>query len=46
MIRNSSHRNPYTGEPMSYDAQARTIGFDSLANGTDVCAVEIGVRSR
>jgi hypothetical protein len=43
VIRNSSHRNPYTGEPVSYDAEARTIGFDCLANGTDVCAVEIGV---
>jgi hypothetical protein len=31
---------------MSYDAEARTIGFDCLANGTNVCAVEIGVRSR
>lgn len=42
VIRNSTHRNPYTLEPMDYDRNARTIGFECLANGTDVCAIRIG----
>lgn len=41
VVRESRHRNPYTLEPFDYDRDAGTIGFDCLANGTDVCAVAI-----
>jgi hypothetical protein len=45
VIRSSVHRNPYTGEPMDYDAAARTIRFDCLANNAgDVCAVALAAR--
>jgi hypothetical protein len=37
----SRHRNPYTGEPMDYDADARTIGFPCLGKGKELCAVRI-----
>jgi hypothetical protein len=30
VIRMSDHRNPYTNDPMEYDAQAQTIGFKCL----------------
>jgi hypothetical protein len=44
IVRDSRHRNPYTLEPFDYDPDARTVGFDCLANGTDVCAVALGTR--
>jgi hypothetical protein len=44
VVRDSRYRNPYTLEPMDYDPAAGTIGFDCLANGTDLCAVAIGGR--
>jgi hypothetical protein len=37
----SQYRNPYTGEPMDYDAEAGTISFPCLAIGEEVCAVRI-----
>ncbi len=40
-VRASAYRNPYTLEPMDYDADAGTIGFDCLAGGADICAVAI-----
>jgi hypothetical protein len=42
----SAYRNPYTGEPMSYDAAVGTIGFDCLSNPNDVCAVSVGRTTR
>ena len=43
----SAHRNPYTRQPMHYDPDAGTIGFDCLAdNQNDVCAVAIVSRRR
>jgi len=43
----SSHRNPYTLEPMEYDATAETIGFKRLTdNPTEVCRIAIGNRAR
>ncbi|HUF73618.1 MAG TPA: hypothetical protein VMR74_12045 [Gammaproteobacteria bacterium] len=44
VVQSSRYRNPYTLEPFDYDPDAGTIGFDCLANGTDVCAVAIGRR--
>ncbi len=42
IARSSEHRNPYTLEPMDYDAQARTLSFKCLAENTsDVCAVAL-----
>jgi hypothetical protein len=42
IVRSSSYRNPYTEEPMDYDAQAQTIGFDCLtSSAVDVCRVEL-----
>lgn len=37
----SRYRNPYTGEPMRYDAEAGTISFPCLAIGDEVCALRI-----
>jgi hypothetical protein len=48
LVRNSEHRNPYTGVAMEYDAQARTIGFACLHTAFhppepgDQCAVALG----
>lgn len=48
VIETSMYRNPYTGDPMEYDADAKTIGFDCLhsvyhpPNPPDVCGVAIG----
>lgn len=48
IVRTSGHRNPYTGEPMEYDAQSRTIGFLCLHTAfhppepPDRCAVALG----
>ena len=43
----SALRNPYTHEPMDYDAANGTIGFDCVAeNSNDVCAVVIGSGTR
>lgn len=43
VVHASTHRNPYTGEPMRYDATSRTIGFDCVTgNPNDVCAVALG----
>lgn len=42
LVRMSTHKNPYTGDPMDYDAAAQTIRFDCLeASSSDVCAVVI-----
>ena len=30
IVRSSTHRNPYTDEPMRYDPQARAVGFDCM----------------
>lgn len=44
----SEYRNPYTGEPMEYDAEARTIGFRCVhtifhpPDPPDLCAFSIG----
>lgn len=37
----SHYRNPYTGAPMDYDAEAGTVSFRCLAVGEGVCAVRI-----
>ncbi len=43
IVKSSTHRNPYTGEPMRYDVSAGTIGFECLTeNQNDVCSVAIG----
>jgi hypothetical protein len=48
LVRNSEHRNPYTGNAMEYDAQVRTIGFACLHTAFhppepgDQCAVALG----
>ena len=44
VVQSSRYRNPYTLEPFDYDPDAETIGFQCLANDTDVCAVAIGRR--
>jgi hypothetical protein len=47
-IASSSHRNPYTGEPMHYDERTQTIGFQCLHTAyhppalPDQCAVRLG----
>ena len=42
IVEHSAHRNPYTDEPMDYDAEAQTLGFECLAQGTkDFCAVAL-----
>jgi hypothetical protein len=47
IVHASTHRNPYTGEPMRYDATSRTIGFECIAgNPNDVCAVSLGPAAR
>lgn len=46
IVASSQYRNPYTLEPMDYDASARTLGFECLGNRSDVCAVAIGRGSR
>jgi len=48
VVRLSMHRNPYTDDPMEYDAQAQTIGFKCLHTvfhppaPPDVCRFRIG----
>ena len=43
IVKSSIHGNPYTGDPMHYDALAHTLGFDCLpGNSTDICEVAIG----
>jgi hypothetical protein len=42
----SRYRNPYTDQPMDYDAKTQTIGFDCLGLGSDVCRVAIGRSNR
>jgi len=44
VVRSSSHRNPYTGEPMIYDAATRTLRFDCLSNPNDVCGIALGAQ--
>jgi hypothetical protein len=41
VVKASRYRNPYSGEPMDYDATAGTIGFPCLAIGQEVCALRI-----
>lgn len=41
VVRASRYRNPYTGEPMAYDAEAGTISFECLGIGEGVCALRI-----
>ena len=42
IVNASSYRNPYTGNPMRYDAAARTIGFDCLERSSnELCAVVV-----
>lgn len=51
-IESSIYRNPYTGEPMEYDAQAQTIGFECLhsvfhaPNPPDLCSVQLARAAR
>jgi len=46
VVNSSIHRNPYSGEPMQYDASSQTLGFDCLpGNSTDVCGVAISQSS-
>jgi hypothetical protein len=48
LVRSSALRNPYTGEPMEYDSQARTLGFACLHTAfhppelADQCSVDLG----
>jgi hypothetical protein len=48
-IASSSYRNPYTDEPMTYDAEAQRIGFECMHTifhppaPPDLCAVAIGM---
>jgi hypothetical protein len=48
LVRNSEHRNPYTGAAMEYDELAGTIGFTCLHTAfhppepADQCAVALG----
>jgi hypothetical protein len=48
VVEASRYRNPYTGDPMEYDAEARTIGFECLhtifhpPDPPDMCAFAIG----
>jgi hypothetical protein len=48
IVRNSGHRNPYTGEPMAYDGTAGTIAFACLHTAfhppepPDRCAIALG----
>jgi hypothetical protein len=50
VLESSSHRNPYTGEPMQYNSRSQTIGFQCLHTAfhppalPDNCAVAIGDR--
>jgi hypothetical protein len=52
IVRASQYRNPYTGDPMEYDAEARTIGFKCLhtifhpPDPPDLCAFSIGPAQR
>lgn len=41
VARASSHRNPYTGASMDYDAGKRTIGFECLSSSNDICRYAI-----
>jgi hypothetical protein len=41
VVKASRYRNPYTGEPMDYDAGAGTIGFPCLGRGEEICALKI-----
>lgn len=47
VVQASQYRNPYTGDPMEYDAEARTIGFKCLhtifhpPDPPDLCAFSI-----
>jgi len=48
LVRSSTLRNPYTGEPMEYDSRAGTLGFACLHTAShapelaDQCAVALG----
>ena len=48
LVRSSTLRNPYTGEPMEYDPRAGTIGFACLHTAfhppepPDRCMVALG----
>ncbi len=48
LVRSSTLRNPYTGEPMEYDSRAGTLGFTCLHTAShppepaDQCAVALG----
>jgi len=48
LVRSSTLRNPYTGEPMEYDSRAGTIGFDCLETAfhppepAHQCKVDLG----
>ncbi len=43
VVNSSIHKNPYSGEPMVYDASLQTLAFECLpSNSTDVCGVAIG----
>jgi hypothetical protein len=42
IIQQSQHRNPYTQQPMDYDPQVKTLGFECLGkNSKDVCKVQL-----
>lgn len=48
VVRRSTHRNPYTDDPMEYDARAQTVGFECLHTvfhppaPPDLCRFPIG----
>jgi hypothetical protein len=42
VVQSSRYRNPFTGEPMNYDRDEQTIGFDCLSNSDDRCMLRIG----
>jgi hypothetical protein len=44
IVAESQHRNPYTLEPLRYDAALGRLSFECLGNSTDVCAVAIRPR--
>jgi len=44
LVRSSTHRNPYTGQPMEYDSRAQTLGFACLETASH--APEVGDRCK
>ena len=42
VVQRSQYRNPYTREPMNYDAAGGILSFECLGNHQEICAVGIG----